>query len=68
MNPPTYDSDDDEDIGPKPLAAGHSEQPDPIKEFMEKEDKRKKAAEVRTLFHVQSHGAKILRKRPNLRL
>lgn len=47
-NPPAYDSDDDEDIGPKPLAAGQCEQPDPIKEFMDKENKRKKAAEVRT--------------------
>ena len=42
----TYDSDDDDDIGPKPLAAGHYEKPDPVKEFMEKEERRRKAAEV----------------------
>lgn len=42
----TCDSDDDDDIGPKPLASGYYEKPDPVKEFMEKEERRKKAAEV----------------------
>jgi len=49
IHPSSYDldeDDDDEDFGPKPLAAGHYERPDPVKEFMEKEEKRRKAVEV----------------------
>jgi len=48
IHPSSYDLDEDEDddFGPKPLAAGHYERPDPVKEFMEKEEKRRKAAEV----------------------
>lgn len=44
--PSTNDSDDDDDVGPKPLAAGRSEQPDPVKEFIEREESRKKAVQV----------------------
>jgi hypothetical protein len=52
---PTYDptsgygdeSDSDDDVGPKPLPAGmHHEAVDPVKEFMEREEKRRKLAEV----------------------
>jgi hypothetical protein len=49
VHPSRYDSDSDDDIGPKPLAAGQYEQPDPVKEFMEKEEKRKKAVQVGVL-------------------
>jgi hypothetical protein len=60
--PPTYDpryhtsysdddEDDDDDFGPKPLPAGvrHVEI-DPVKQFMEKEEKRRKEVEVRDLY------------------
>lgn len=54
--PPVYDplshmsfsdDDDDDDVGPKPLPAGvrHAEI-DPVKLFMEKEEKRRKEVEV----------------------
>ena len=52
-NPNAYadfdeDDEDDDDIGPKPLPAGMvHEQPDAVKEFIEREEKRRKAAEVR---------------------
>ncbi|KAF9527116.1 hypothetical protein CPB83DRAFT_856774 [Crepidotus variabilis] len=48
-NPDAYledDDDDDDDVGPQPLPAGmQHEQKDAVKEFMEREEKRKKAAE-----------------------
>lgn len=59
--PPTYDprhhasysddDDDDDDFGPKPLPAGvrHVEF-DPVKQFMEKEEKRRKEIEVRNMY------------------
>lgn len=42
------DEDDDEDVGPKPLPPGvtHAET-DAVREFMEKEEKRRKELEVR---------------------
>lgn len=41
------ESDSDDDVGPKPLPAGmHHEAADPVKEFMEREEKRRKLAEV----------------------
>ena len=53
---PTYDpttyhddseDDDDDDFGPKPLPAGmQHQQTDAVKEFIEKEEKRRKLAEV----------------------
>jgi hypothetical protein len=51
---PTYDpstyhnsEDDDDDFGPKPLPAGmQHEQADAVKEFIEREEKRRKLAEV----------------------
>jgi len=46
----SYDSaDDDEDIGPKPGPSG-SDQPDPISEFLKKEERRKKVAQVELCF------------------
>ena len=47
--PLVYDSDgsDDDDIGPKPLQPGtQHKQPDAVRDFMEKEEKRRKAIEV----------------------
>jgi hypothetical protein len=47
--PLVYDSDgsDEDDIGPQPLQPGtQHKQPDAVKEFMEKEEKRRKAIEV----------------------
>lgn len=42
------ESDSDDDVGPKPLPAGmHHEAADPVKEFMEREEKRRKLAEAR---------------------
>lgn len=40
------DGDEDDDIGPKPFVGLQHSQPDAIKDFMEKEEKRRKAAEV----------------------
>lgn len=41
------DDDSDDDFGPKPLPAGmQHEQTDAVKEFIEREEKRRKAAEV----------------------
>ncbi|KAF8168487.1 hypothetical protein B0H34DRAFT_644736 [Crassisporium funariophilum] len=46
-DPNTYDEDDDDDdYGPKPLPAGMQHQEaDPVKEFMEREENRRKLAE-----------------------
>jgi hypothetical protein len=43
----SFDDDDDDDIGPKPLPAGvkHAEK-DAVTEFIEREERRKKLAEV----------------------
>lgn len=45
---PTHELDDsDDDIGPKPLQPGTQQnQPDAVRDFMEKEEKRRKALEV----------------------
>ena len=41
------DSSDEDDIGPKPLQPGtQNKQPDAVKDFMEKEENRRKAIEV----------------------
>jgi len=41
------DDSDDDDIGPKPLQPGtQNKQPDAVKDFMEKEENRRKAIEV----------------------
>ena len=50
-DPTTYhsdeDDDDDDDFGPKPLPAGmQHQQTDAVKEFIEREEKRRKSAEV----------------------
>ena len=49
-DPTTYDNgedDDDDDFGPKPLPAGmQHQQTDAVKEFIEREEKRRKLAEV----------------------
>ena len=50
-DPATYhnneDDDDDDDFGPKPLPAGmQHQQTDAVKEFIEREEKRRKLAEV----------------------
>ena len=54
-DPTTYhnnedeDDDDDDDFGPKPLPAGmQHQQTDAVKEFIEREEKRRKLAEVCT--------------------
>ena len=52
-DPTTYhnaeDDDDDDDFGPKPLPAGmQHQQTDAVKEFIEREKKRRKLAEVGT--------------------
>jgi len=46
------DDDDDDDIGPKPFVGSQHSQPDAIKDFMEKEEKRRKAAEVCTFDSI----------------
>ena len=48
---PTYppihhDDEDDDTLGPMPLPAGVEQESDPIKEFMEKEERRRKNVEV----------------------
>jgi hypothetical protein len=53
---PTYDpttyQDDDDEFGPKPLPAGmQHQQTDAVKEFIEREEKRR---EVCTLLHKQN--------------
>ena len=51
-DPTTYhsDEDDDDDFGPKPLPAGmQHQQTDAVKEFIEREEKRRKLAEVCTI-------------------
>ena len=46
---PTYDSDDD-DVGPMPLPAGYAfEEKDGVTEFLEREERRRKQAEVRPM-------------------
>jgi hypothetical protein len=54
--PPTYDrrvqyhdpNDSDDDLGPRPLPAGVGfEERDAVKEFMAKEEKRRREVEVR---------------------
>lgn len=78
--PPTYDprhhasysdgDDDDDDFGPKPLPAGvrHAEI-DPVKQFMEKEEKRRKEIEVRNMDTVFGYTYKPeIRKQPNPKL
>lgn len=76
--PPTYDprfhssfsDDDDDDFGPKPLPAGvkHAET-DAVKEFMEREEKRRKEAEVRSpIAHLTRSPILSLRKLQNQRL
>jgi hypothetical protein len=50
-DPTTYDDgeDDDDEFGPKPLPAGmQHQQTDAVKEFIEREEKRRKLAEVCT--------------------
>ena len=58
---PTYDpathydedDDDDDDFGPKPLPAGmQHQQTDAVKEFIEREEKRRKLAEVCTKHQI----------------
>lgn len=49
------DSDSDDDIGPKPLPAGmQHQQTDAVQEFLEREEKRRKAAEVRITSYLLS--------------
>ena len=53
-DPTTYhnDEDDDDDFGPKPLPAGmQHHQTDAVKEFIEREEKRRKLAEACTISH-----------------
>ena len=46
------DDDSDDDFGPKPLPAGmQHQQTDAVKEFIEREEKRRKLAEVCTTRH-----------------
>ncbi|KAJ7592783.1 hypothetical protein C8J56DRAFT_778987 [Mycena floridula] len=49
--PSAYDDDSDEDIGPRPLAAGEGprDEVDGVKQFMEKEESRRKQIEVRAI-------------------
>lgn len=59
---PTYnpnsnysDEDSDDDIGPKPLPAGvQHQQPNAVQEFLEREEKRRKLAEVCRAFILHS--------------
>jgi hypothetical protein len=60
MGPSPYPSADesDDDIGPTPLPAWHvPEKRDAVREFMEKEERRRKALEVRRLTLAGAHHA-----------
>lgn len=55
------DSDDDDDVGPKPLPAGmQHQQSDAVQEFLEREEKRRKAAEVRIVCFLTKQPINLL--------
>ena len=80
-DPATYhnseDDDDDDDFGPKPLPAGMQHQKtDAVKEFIEREEKRRKLAEVCSkhlfynfiLFYCHALFSTLIRMLPNPRV